>query len=79
MMVGVDKCCGWNAGGRPGQALECRLSSAWIFFCSMMQLSFIRGQAEGEIDRTGGVSEMFTFSSILTPATVSARYCTSLL
>lgn len=47
--VGVDKCRGWNAGGRPGQAgavLECRLSSAWIFLCSMMQLSFIRGQVQ---------------------------------
>lgn len=31
MMVALDKCCGWNAGGQPGQAggaLECRPSSA---------------------------------------------------
>lgn len=55
MMVGVDKCCGWNAGGRTGQALECRLSSAWIFFCSMMRLSFIRGQAEEERERLTGL------------------------
>lgn len=49
MTVGVDKCHRWNAGGRPcqaGAALECRLPSAWILLCSMMQLSFIRGQVQ---------------------------------
>lgn len=55
--------------GQAGGALECRLSSAWIFSCSMMRLSFIRGQAEEE-GRDGGVrlGTMFVSSSILTPA-----------
>lgn len=37
-----------------------------MFFCSMIQLSFIRGQAEEEIDNT--VSEMFALSAILIPS-----------
>lgn len=67
VLIGVDKCRGWNAGGRPGQSgatLECRLSSAWILLCSMMQLSFIRGQVQRAKHSRGSI---FSYSSILTP------------